>query len=184
MKTISYDDGMVIEHKPATGWIDPEDGDADGTPSECRVSLPAGSIAALEESLRIAAARCIAADVARLEFGFGPNSALRFTGRMVGAGTTCEWLDVQLRIERAKWGDAMPVAHLVGALEDATRGRPHEIVGRVVAFLRAIGDCAVIDGATQADCRRSPSERIASSEPLEMRLENAAKQHGGVLVEA
>ena len=182
MKTINYDDGISIDYTAARGWID-ETGDAESRASESKVTLPAASIAHLEESLMIAAARCVAADASGVEFEFGPKSTIRFTGRMVGAGTDCGWLEVKLRIDRDKFGEPMAIAHMISVLESATRQQPHEVVGRVVAFLTSILDRNVVGARDEhPEWRRNLSERVQASD-LQWYLEDAAKPFGAAVVE-
>lgn len=181
--TMTYDD-MTIEHTPAAGWIDPEDGDAESRAAKNKITITRGAVnlAALEGLLELAAVRCVAADVRKMRITFGPQSDLEFSGRVVGAGTTCDWLDVKLRVERPKWGESLPVRHLVSALE-SYRADDHPVASRVLAFLRQIGDQPILDATVCAAAeRRNKLAARAEAATLEWWLEDAAHAHGASVV--
>jgi hypothetical protein len=178
MEKYRYEDGINLEHTPGNTWQSVDDDDWESTPSTSVVTLPPGSIAALEESLAIAAARVVAADLAGFVLDFGANSKLKFTGRTVGAGTSVEWLEVRLRIERDKYGDALPIAHLVPALEHALRcsGQPNETCSRVIAYLQSIRDQSIVGAGDEhtadPEYRRTLSDRVKAT-MLQWWLEDA-----------
>lgn len=183
MKTLKYDDGINIEYTAGTAWED-ESGDVESTASKHRVTLPAGSLAAIEESLAIAAARCVAADAFGLTLDFGPNSQLKYTGRTVGAGTTCEWLEVRMRLAIDTFGKPMAIAHLSSALKHAiasqqiTMPEKVDVANKMLAFLSAIADKEIVGARDEhSEWRRSISERAQASD-LRWFLEDAASSAG------
>jgi len=179
MRELKYEDGITIQHSAAIGWID-DTGDPDSLPAKNIVTLPPRSIAELEQLLSIAAARCAAADASGLELEFGPNSRLKFTGRMIGAGRECGWLEVRLRVERTKYGDPMAACHLRRYLVSSGAER-HPMASRILAFLARIEKIAVLGARDEhPEWRKTLDDQIRATH-LPWWLEDAGKAHGAAL---